>query len=107
MSTHRIPRARDAAGLSLGQAAKLLGVTREVVLGWEMGTPDDLTFARLARLYRVNIPWLRGDVPLKAESLDAVVCVRVSKRAKRRNGISDHDRDVLLEAIASSKGVKP
>jgi len=94
---HRLALARQRAGLSLGQAAQMLGMQRPALEQLEAGpTPDELTCARLARLYEVNIPWLRGDVPERApeSELSRVVCTRGGP-------LSEHDRDELLSLIAS------
>ena len=98
-STHRLSRARVNAGLSLEQAAERLGVERGQVMRWETSrdVPDDLVFARCARLYRVNIPWLRGTTPLMAPEPLKVTCML--NRSKKP--VSEHDRNLIREVIAS------
>lgn len=60
--THRLTRARDRAGLSLGQAAKLLDLTRGELEDMEAEPTllaDDA--ARFAEVYGVNVEWLMGE----------------------------------------------
>lgn len=64
---NRTKLARERAGLSVGQACKLLGLAREVLLCVE---ETDSAFndigdvrERMADIYGVNPEWLAGDVP--------------------------------------------
>lgn len=61
---HRAKLARRNAGLSVGQAAKLLDLTTAEVI--KIDETDeafaDADHARLADVYAVNLPWLRGEV---------------------------------------------
>lgn len=58
----RIRQARDAAGLSQAQVAKLLGLHRPAVTGMESGTRKVTAgeLATLADLYKVSLDWLAG-----------------------------------------------
>jgi hypothetical protein len=112
---HRLTLARARAGLSIGQAAKLLGRDRAELEYAEGSTlnlfcgrfgcpggqlhahdPGDQAWPsaeRLAELYAVNVPWLTGDVPLR--DYDAMKGVRGYDK------LPDHDRDVVAEFAAS------
>lgn len=60
----RLRRARELAGLSIGQAAKLLGWSQGPLVLMEKGhghPPDPGELGRLASLYGVSVEWLRGD----------------------------------------------
>lgn len=95
MSENRTKRARERAGLSIGQAAKILGwdLTQ---LGLLENPEVELTDAeanKLADVYGVNVPWLRGETPLRDE-----------KRMMDVNGwdeLSRHDQNVISEFAAS------
>ena len=92
---HRCALARKHAGLSLGQAAKLLGVDRAVVEQIE-ATPivdrEDRA-KQMADVYGVRIEWLLGEV----EQYDYAT-VDTMKGAET---LTDHDRDVIAEFAAS------
>jgi len=95
---HRLKLARERAGLSLGQAARILGLHREELQAIEAGAaPGEPLMSRLAGTYRVNIPWLCGEVPIKAEesALASVVCPPNWSR------VSQHDKDEILTFMAS------
>ena len=68
MSENRMRRARERAGLSVGQAAKLLDVEPAVIEEFEPADVDDIyeegvTFAgRCAELYGVSTEWMLGQV---------------------------------------------
>jgi transcriptional regulator with XRE-family HTH domain len=62
--TNRLKATRESAGLSLGQAAKLLGWARGVLHAMEIdegSAPIDSDLAALAALYRCSVAWLRGE----------------------------------------------
>lgn len=60
----RLQAARDLAGLSQGQAAKLLGISRNEIAEMEAGkdTPSEALLTRVAEVYVVSESWLRGEV---------------------------------------------
>lgn len=63
-SPDRLRRARELAGLSLSQAAKLLGWAQSPLYALETGAggpPTDADLSRLAELYHVPIAYLLGD----------------------------------------------
>lgn len=65
---HRIYDARVMSGLSLGQAARYLGLDRQVLgdIEWGRVPPGDLLPRRLAELYHVGVPWMLGETPESA-----------------------------------------
>jgi transcriptional regulator with XRE-family HTH domain len=94
MSAHRVTLARERAGLSLGQAAKLLGVTRSELLAIEEEPILSAVDAeRFAELYAVNVEWVTGQAPLR--DYDAM------KGVRGYDNLTPHDRDVIAEFAAS------
>ena len=86
--------ARKNAGLSIGQAARLLGMLDEDVrLTEEADVACERYAPRLADVYGVNIPWLLGEV--EHCDYDAL------KGIQGADGLTFHDRDVIAEFIAS------
>jgi DNA-binding XRE family transcriptional regulator len=96
---NRCKLARERAGLSAGQAARVLGVDREVITLIEAADVDDIdeelvTFAgRCAEAYGVNLEWMLGEVP--RYNHDAW------KGVRGYDDLSFHDRDVIAEFAAS------
>lgn len=115
MTAHRLKLARERAGLSLGQAAKLLGIDRADLECVEASTLNQFcgrfacpggglhghdiddnawtTAEQLAELYAVNVPWLLGQVP--QHDYEAM------KDARGYDQLTAHDRDVVAEFAAS------
>ena len=62
---NRFQIARQMAGLSRAQAAKILQINSETLQGWEIGykQPSSKEVSVLADIYDVNILWLTGKVP--------------------------------------------
>jgi predicted transcriptional regulator len=62
---NRAKLARRNAGLSIGQAARLLRLTTDDVVSIEETNAafSMADHAKLADVYGVNIPWLKGEVP--------------------------------------------
>lgn len=92
---NRCRRARENAGLSVGQTARLLGIPVEQVMSVEV---NDTAFAeagpaRFADLYGVNLDWLSGRI----EQHDYE---RLNKCPDARE-LPFHDRDMLAELYAS------
>lgn len=63
--TNRYARARELAGLSLGQAARILGSTRDdlAIVERDQRPIGALTNDRLADVYGCSIEWITGQVP--------------------------------------------
>jgi transcriptional regulator with XRE-family HTH domain len=92
---NRSRRAREHAGLSVGQAARTLGLSIEQVQRIE---ESDAAYAdadppRLADLYGVNVEWLSGRVELCDYAL--------IKNLANADRLSFRDRDMLAELYAS------
>lgn len=91
--------ARERAGLSPGQAAKLLGVDPAVIEQFEAADVDDIweegvTFAgRMAELYRVGLEWMLGQV----ERYDYAAVEAMPGADK----LTSQDRLELAETVAS------
>src|SRR3546814_11103032 len=68
----RLRAAREAAGLSQGQVAKLMNMHRPTISEMEAGnrriTADEL--AKLAALYDTKLSWLLGDAPERPATAD-------------------------------------
>lgn len=95
MTEHRFKLARERAGLSLGQAAKLLGIERhalEQIEARPIADREDQA-EQLAELYMVNVPWLTGAAPLRD--------YEAMKSARGYDKLTEHDRDTVAEFAAS------
>ena len=95
----RLKTAREQAGLTQGQVAKLLGLHRPSVSEMEAGrrgvTTDEL--AILADTYGVSVNWL-----LDGEAGD-VSRVRYEMAARELSSMKAEDLDQLLQLLASLK----
>lgn len=96
--TNRARRAREGAGLSVGQAAKLLGADLRVLQFVEdqdvaFWASDATLHRKMADIYGVSEAWLCGDVELR----DYEVLNRISGG----RDLPFHDRDILAEVLAS------
>ena len=80
----RLRAARERAGLSQGQVAKLLGIQRPTVTEMEAGRrkvgPDEL--ARLAEFYNVSVSWLVNDKPEVADPMVELAARELAKLKK-------------------------
>lgn len=95
MVKNRAKRARERAGLTLGQAARLLNMPSADVLASEERDSDfaEADHAKLADVYGVNVEWLRGDKDrCDYESI---------KDVRGYDELSFHDREVVAEFAAS------
>ena len=95
----RLTRAREMAGLSLGQASKLLDWPRWMLERYESGKDDipDVCLRRLADLYGVSLAWLRG------EDIELPESTRQVLREVEHTG----DRVRLTELLEATQGRKP
>lgn len=95
----RLKAAREQAGLTQGQVAKLLGLHRPSVSEMEAGrrgvSADEL--ATLADTYGVSVPWL-----LDGEEGD-VARVRHEMAARKLSNLKEEDLDQLMQLLASLK----
>jgi len=96
---NRCRRARENAGLSLSQAAGLLGVTVAELTAAEVAGPwHNCHAARLADFYGVSVEWLTGEVDLR----DYAAVDRIPGGRE----LPFRDRDVVAELLASLPGRK-
>lgn len=97
----RLRAAREHAGLSQGQVAKLLGLHRPSVTEMEAGkrrvSADEL--ARLAELYDVKTAWILGEAPERADVTDP----KLQLAARELSKLKPDDLDRLLKLIAAMK----
>lgn len=97
----RLRRARVAAGLSQGQAAKLMKMHRPTVSEIEAGnrrvTAEEL--AAFAELYDTKVDWLLGKAPERADADDP----RLQLAARELGKLKPDDLDRLLQLIAALK----
>ena len=95
----RLKSAREQAGLSQGQVAKLLDMHRPTVSEIEAGrrrvTADELV--RFSDIYGVSLDWLTGKVDESADMTDA----QVSIVARDLSRLAKEDRDRVLSFIAA------
>ena len=95
MVLNRSRRAREHAGLSVGQAARLLGLSIDQI---RLIEDSDAAYAdvgppRLADIYGVNVEWLSG----RTELCDYAAL----KELANADQLSFRDRDMLAELYAS------
>ena len=99
----RLRLAREQAGLSQGQVAKILGLHRPTISEMEAGrrrvTSDEtVTFARL---YEVSVAWLTG-----SEETDNEIDDRVRLAARELAKLKSEDLDKILKLLATMRQVK-
>jgi DNA-binding XRE family transcriptional regulator len=90
---NRFKRGREMAGLSVTQAAKLLGISKETLSSIEEGSVDteDSLVESLSRVYGSPVRWLRG------ESVDESKMISIRQLLRDHENISSGDRDTVLE----------
>lgn len=97
----RLRAAREAAGLSQGQVAKLMGMHRPTISEMEAGnrriSAEEL--AKLADLYDTKITWLLGEAPDRASANDP----KLQLAARELGKLKPDDLDRLLKLIAALK----
>jgi transcriptional regulator with XRE-family HTH domain len=97
----RLRAAREAAGLSQGQVAKLMDMHRPTISEMEAGnrrvTAEEL--GRLADLYDTKVSWLLGQSPDRAATDDP----RLQLAARELGKLKPDDLDRLLKLIAALK----
>ena len=98
----RLRLAREQAGLSQGQVARMLGMHRPTISEIEAGrrrvTAEEL--ATFARTYEVSVTWLTG---LEA---DDEVDDRVRLAARELAKLRRQDLDKILRLLATMRGPK-
>ena len=98
----RLRMAREAAGLSQGQAAKLMKMHRPTVSEIEAGrrrlAADEL--ARFADTYGVSAAWLIGEHDADADDVGD----RIKLAARQLSSLKDEDLDKLMRLLQSMRG---
>ncbi len=98
----RLRMAREAAGLSQGQAAKLMDMHRPTVSEIEAGrrrlAADEL--AGFAEAYGISVAWLLGENDDGADD----VSDRIKLAARQLSGLKDEDLDKLMRLLQSMRG---
>lgn len=94
-STTRVRRGRELAGLTMGQASRLLGITLTSLSDLEMGrsTPNERELELLADCYGCSLAWLAG--LREAQVSDA------TKDVLRSANITSDEREDLIELLGS------
>lgn len=91
----RLRRARERAGLSQGQAAKLLSMHRPTLSNIEAGdrkvSAGELTL--FAKIYKVSTDWLLGE--------STVIDSQVKLAARKLRGLPPEDIDTVMQVIDS------
>ena len=97
----RLRTARETAGLTQGQAAKLLGLHRpsisEIEAGRRRVSAEELR--QFADIYRVGVAWLTGE----GEVSDGPREIRIKLAARDLANLSDDDLETLLGVIRTLK----
>lgn len=99
----RLRLAREQAGLSQGQVAKMLSMHRPTISEIEAGrrrvTAEEL--ATFGRVYEVSVAWLSG-----SEDDDGVVDDRVRLAARELAKLKSEDLDKILHLLATMRKAK-
>lgn len=103
----RLAQTREYAGLSVGQAAKLLGCEAQRVRDHEADAPaaDDLALERYARLYDVTRAALREGVD--PATADDIARVHVDFARGKPKRMSARDRAEVLRFMTYMKAARP
>lgn len=104
MIAHRLRIAREQAGLSQGQVARLMELHRPAISELEAGrrrvAADEL--AKLADLYGVSIAWVTGASPEVASPADG----RIAFAARELSKLHKEDFDKVMRLIASIQNAR-
>ena len=99
----RLRFAREQAGLSQGQVAKMMDVHRPTISEIEAGrrrvTAEEL--AEFARIYEVSISWLSG-----SDKDDGIVDDRVRLAARELAKLNRTDLDRIMRLLATMRKSK-
>lgn len=100
----RLRMAREAAGLSQGQAAKLMGMHRPTVSEIEAGrrrlAADEL--AEFAEKYGVSAAWVLGETDEGGKD----VSDRIKLAARQLSSLKDEDLEKLMRLFRSLRRAK-
>ena len=97
----RLREARNMAGLSQGQVAKIMGMHRPTISEIEAGNrrvvAEELT--KFAEIYDVAISWLLAETPEKLDTDDP----RLQLAARELSKLKPDDLDRLMRLLASMR----
>lgn len=100
----RLRQAREYAGLSQGQVAKMLGMHRPTISEIEAGrrrvSAEELS--EFARIYDVGVSWLFGD----DSKIDDAEMATIELAARELSKLKKEDREVILKLLHSLRGRK-
>lgn len=98
----RVRKAREMAGLSQGQVAKLLGLHRPSITEAEAGkrkvSAEEIS--QFADLYKVDVSWLLGEGEDQIDVNDS----KLQLAARNMKKLKPEELDVVLSVIASIRG---
>jgi transcriptional regulator with XRE-family HTH domain len=91
----RLRQAREAAGVSQGQVAKLMGLHRPAITDVENEARKVSAgeLARFAELYHVSPEWIMGEKPTAQE--------KVKLAARKLQGLKEADLETVMRIIDS------
>ena len=99
--SERLKLAREFAGLSQVQAAKLLDVSRPAISEIE-ASRRNVTSAELVQfcdIYDVDVNWLLGEVDSDNDDVDS----KIQLAAREISKMSDSDKDKLFKILLAMK----
>ncbi len=92
----RLKDAREAAGLTQEQVAKLLGIPRPAIseMEGETRTVSAGELKQLAACYKVSLPWLAGE-PTYSDG------EKIKMAARKLSALRDEDVDTVMRIVDS------
>lgn len=101
LTSERLRVAREMAGLSQGQAAKLLNVSRPTITEIEAGRRNvtSVELSAFSDLYNVDILWLLGRTYSDADSIEDTI----KMAARELQNMNDNDIEKLKIILSSMK----
>ncbi len=95
----RIAKGRELSGLSISQAAKLLGLseTRLAYFEQRKTKPSPAVLKDMANVYGVSLPWLTGSPPVVSKS---------TRKLFRDSEVSASDRDKIELVLGSMRTIE-
>jgi transcriptional regulator with XRE-family HTH domain len=92
----RLKHAREAAGLTQDQVAKLLGLPRPAIseMESEARTVSAGELKQLAACYKVSLAWLAGEPMYGADD-------KIKMAARRLSALRDEDVDTVMRIVDS------
>jgi transcriptional regulator with XRE-family HTH domain len=94
----RLKQAREMAGLSQAQAARLMSLHRPTITEIENETRKVSAgeLKQFARIFKVSVSWLAGEKQTEADT--------VRMAARKLSSLKERDRDMVLRIIESLRG---